>query len=324
MTARTTLCTLISMASLLIGTSAVAWSGNGYNIHYGKGASFSKGTMMRNATGASPRVGSGRSSYSRTRTATPKRSFGTIKLQSSTVKIHRIGKGAGLRHLSIDHKLLVTGRNSIRLIGGGWTKDSARAAVEKLGGKLVTAKSENGHLAIVHFKGKPGSLLKRLGGIVHRINRKPGQKRKASRRKKVSYGANLKATLLKQLKLKPGTQIIYRTTKVKSYGKRSSYTQRRKGMFWVNMSDGKTTSHRGTLDFMVTRSGKVRALKGTKADFVRKSAPHVKANEPAAVKQNLRSPTKRGGGGATPSSSSGTSYGGNPEAYARGLQANLW
>jgi len=313
------LCTLITMASLLIGTSDLAWAGNGYNIHYGKGPSFSRGTMMRNGTGASPRVSAGRSSYSSTRTVTPKRSFGTIKHESSTLQLRRHGNHRGYRMLSVIKDVVVSRRNTVALMGGRWTKQAAQAAVEKLGGKVVGAKYSDGKIYEITFKARRGSLLNRLGGIVHRINKKSQRRRKFSRHKKVSYGANLKTALIKQLKLKPGARVIYRTTKVKSYGKGSSYSQRRKGTFWVNMNDGKTTSHRGTLDIMITKSGKVRALKGTKALFVRKPAP--KNTKPAAnTNTSPGHSTYYNGVGRT-----GTHYsGGNPEAYARGLQAGLW
>lgn len=150
-----------------------------------------------------------------------------------------------------------------------------------------------------------------------------------------SYGPSLRAGIAKKLKLKVrnGVKISYNTTRMKGYSKRSAYSQRRIGRFKV-MENGKTIS-RGTLDVMVTNSGKIRALRGTKVTFRTQTKAELKALVNARVAEINAAKKVNAKKAATTNKNHSMYYngkgrtgyhysGGSAEAYARGLQGGLW
>jgi hypothetical protein len=166
------------IAALLLASPALGnWQN--YNSNYGKGASFSKGTMIRNGSGSSPRVSAGSTavSTSKRRVVTPQRTFTTFKHQNGTIKLRRLGKPSSKRSVSINNKYIVTGKNTIRIQGEGLKHSEARRLVDELGGTKVGSKIKDGKVVHVTFIAKEGSLLSRLGGMVYRVNKKSRTRR---------------------------------------------------------------------------------------------------------------------------------------------------
>ena len=150
---------------------------------------------------------------------------------------------------------------------------------------------------------------------------------------RTSYGTSLRASIAKKsnLKRRGGVKISYSTTRMKGYSKRSDYSQRRIGKFKV-VESGKLIS-RGTLDVMVTKSGKIRVLKGTKVTYRTQTKAESKALVDARVAEINAAKKVNAKKAATSNHSmyyngkgrTGYHYsGGSAEAYARGLQGGLW
>ena len=177
MITRSTICSLACLSTLLIAAPALAnW--RNYNTNYGKGASFSKGTMIRNGSGASIRYSAGSTAVSTPkRVVTPRRSFAVVKHQNLNYRLHRHGKPAGRRSVSVDNILNVTGKETIRFPGKNVSRGEARRLVRHLGGKPGRAKVVDGRVVSIKFKAEDGSLLNRLGDMVYRVNKAGRQSR---------------------------------------------------------------------------------------------------------------------------------------------------
>lgn len=174
---RTHVVPLICAASLLLTTPALAGSWNNYNANYGKGASFSKGTMVRNGTGASIRHSSGGTRGLTGAKTTPKRSFAVIKHESNTYRLTRKGAPKGKRSLLINNSLEVVGQNRVKVHGQHWTAKTVNSLVNQHGGRVTFIDHTGAKITGFRFKAPKQSLLSRLGGIVHRVNQPTRQAR---------------------------------------------------------------------------------------------------------------------------------------------------